>query len=100
VKSHANQTTVIDYILLYLSPSHPDYAYLKEHSTSHTTSLTFDWSLNAEDDEIPCKSKARVCYTPLDLLVTLTIVFLILGTLAFARWLVNKKDNDGYQRLN
>jgi len=70
--------SVVKFILLYLDPKSPNYAWLSAHQDSVSVSyFNYDWNANVEGN-MPCDSGSRPCYPLWALLVTIGGVFLVI----------------------
>jgi len=73
-----SKPTAIDFILLYLSPSHPDYTWLKTNKDSVSISyFNYNWDINAVKGTVPCSSSSRPCYQLWALVLTLVIIVIV-----------------------
>jgi len=90
---------VLDFILLYLSPNHSDYQWLKDNKDSVKLDyFDYDWDVNANGD-LPC-DKSRPCYPLWALLVTLGGILLIVCVALLVILIRYKLKRRGYHRVD
>jgi len=92
---------VIDFILLYLNQSHPDYNWLQANKkTAKINHFHYNWNVNSIKEDIPCNAAERPCYQLWALFVTIAGIILlsIMGCCLYC--CIRKKMRSGYGRLN
>lgn len=98
---NASNPTVISFILQYLSPSHPDYNFLKANPHVPVNFFDYDWDVNgANGGAVPC-SNSRPCYTLLHLLITLVVILLVLTIVLVVYCCIRRrrKKRQGYHSI-
>jgi len=91
--------TVLDYLLMFLDDSNPDYTWIARNTDKITLSyFDYDWELNAHG-KIPCDSTDRPCFQLWTLLVTLGSIFVVTIVAVTAIMLIRWKKKAKYTSL-
>jgi len=96
-----NQSSVLDFVLMYLSPNHTDYQYLKDNKDSLKLEyFSYNWDVNAVGGP-GCHISARPCY-PLYALIATLVGFLILIIAVLVIWCCccRKKKRHEYELVH